>query len=404
MKLKDTGLTKQELFALAADYMIQPYTRFPLIAESGKGQYVYDSDGKEYLDFYAGVAVTSCGHADAEINNAIKQQIDAITHTSNYPYSVPQVMLAQYICEHIGMDKIIFQNSGTEANEAMIKLARKYGVDKYGAHKYEIITALNSFHGRTLGALAATGQPDSALHKGFAPLLEGFKYAEYNNLASFEQAITENTIAIMVEPVQGEGGVYAATAEFLTALRKLCDEKGLLLLLDEIQTGWGRCGALMAYMDYGIKPDAVSMAKAMGNGLPIGAMAATDALAAAFTPGAHGTTYGGNPICCAGSLAAVKKIVGDKLPQKAKELGIYFKEQLAGLPHVKETRGKGLLVGVEFDMPVADKLKMTCVKHGLLITSLGGATIRMVPPLIITKENIDTAIKIIQTALAEIYA
>lgn len=295
------------------------------------------------------------------------------------------------------MDKIFFQNSGAESNEAMIKMARKYGVEKYGPERYEIITAKMSFHGRTFGSMSATGQPNNACQIGFGDMTPGFKYAEFNSLKSFEETITDKTIAIMIEPVQGEGGVHPATQEFMIGLRKLCDEKGMLLLLDEVQTGWCRTGAVMSYMNYGIKPDIVSMAKAMGGGMPIGAICAREEVAKVFTAGAHGTTYGGHPVSCAASLAQITELLDRDLAGNAKKMGEYFMDKLKALPHVKEVRGQGLLIGVEFD----DSINGVDVKHGcidrkLLITAIGARVIRMVPPLILTEEDCDKAFEIIK--------
>jgi len=278
-------------------------------------------------------------------------------------------------------------------------MVRKYGVEKYGPEKYHIITAKKGFHGRTYGALSATGQPGTALHIGFEPLLPGFTYADFNDLDSFKAAITENTIGIMIEPLQAEGGVWPATKEFMTGLRKLCDEKGIMLMLDEIQTGWGRCGAIMDYMNYGIKPDIVTMAKAMGGGLPIGAVCATAELAAAFNPGAHGSTYAGNVVCCAASYAACKEIIEKKLPENAKKVGAYFMNKCKTLPHVKEVRGSGLLVGVEFDIPKAGDIKHHCIENKLLVTAIGTSVIRMVSPLTVTEAHCDKAYDILKIAV-----
>jgi acetylornithine/N-succinyldiaminopimelate aminotransferase len=298
------------------------------------------------------------------------------------------------------MDKIFYQNSGTEANEAMIKMARKYGVEKYGPHKYNIVTAKMGFHGRTFGAMSATGQPDNGCQIGFGPMTDGFSYAEYNNLQAFKDACTENTIAIMVEPVQGEGGVHPATQEFMTGLRQFCDEKGMLLLIDEVQTGWCRTGKPMSFMHYGIKPDIVSMAKAMGGGMPIGAICATSEVAKAFTPGSHGTTFGGSPVCCAAALAEIDELLDRDLAGNAEKMGAYFMKQLATLPHVKEVRGQGLLVGVEFDDTISGvDVKHACMDRYLLITAIGAHTIRMIPPLIITEEDCDKAFAIIKEAV-----
>ena len=399
MKLKDLNMTKDELVATAEKYMNETFKRYDFIADETKGMNIIDENGGEYLDFLGGIAVNSVGGCNEAVIAAIKEQADTLIHASNYFYTVPQTRLAQIICEAVGMDKIQFQNSGAEANEVMIKLARKYGNDKYDGKKYKIVTALNSFHGRTLATLTATGQPGSAIHKGFEPLVDGFKYAEFNNLASFEEAVTDDVIAVMVEPVQAEGGVYPATQEFMTGLRELCDRKGILLLLDEVQTGWGRTGSLMCYMDYGIKPDAVSMAKAMGGGMPIAAMCATEEAMSALGAGTHGTTFGGNPVCCAASIAAVTEIMDKKLSENAKEVGNYFMEELRKLPRVIEVRGKGLLVGVVFDADIALDVKHEAFDRRLLMSVIKPNVIRMVPPLIASKEDCDKAVSIIKESV-----
>lgn len=396
MKLKDIGLTAQEIKDKAKKYMIETYERFDFVAETAKDMYMYSTDGEAYLDFYAGIAVNSTGNCNEKVVQAVQDQCKDLMHTFNYPYTIPQALLAEKICTTIGMDKIFYQNSGAEANEAMIKMARKYGVEKYGPHKYNIVTAKMSFHGRTFGAMSATGQPDNACQIGFGDMTPGFSYAEYNNLESFKEAVSENTIAIMVEPVQGEGGVHPATKEFLVGLRKLCNEKGMLLLLDEVQSGWCRTGAVMSYMNYGIKPDIVSMAKAMGGGMPIGAICATEEVAKAFSMGSHGTTFGGHPVCCAAALAEINELLNRDCAGNAREMGDYFSAKLATLPHVKEVRHQGLFIGVEFD----EAIKGVDVKHGcldrkLLITAIGEHIIRMVPPLILTKSDCDKAFSII---------
>lgn len=405
MRLKDTGYTKEEIMKLADKYMIDTYERFPMIAERAKGMYIYDEKGEAYLDFYAGIAVNSAGNCNEKVVAAVMDQVQDLMHTFNYPYTIPQALLAEKVCTAIGMDKIFFQNSGTEANEAMIKMARKYGVEKYGPGRYNIVTAKNSFHGRSYGSMSATGQPDNGCQIGFKPMVPGFTYAEFNDLEDFKAAVTENTIAIMVEPVQGEGGVHPATREFMTGLRKLCDEKGMLLLLDEVQTGWCRTGAVMSYMNYGIKPDIVSMEKALGGGMPIGAICATAEAAKAFTPGSHGTTFGGHPVSCAAALAEVEELLDRGLAGNAKKVGEYFMKELHSLPHVKEVRGQGLLVGVEFDSAVnAVDVKHTCFKKKLLITAIGDRVIRMVPPLIVTEADCDKAVSIIREAVEELTA
>ena len=400
MKLKDTGLTFQDIKDKVDKYMIETYERFDFLAETAKDQYMYDENGTPYVDFYAGIAVNSAGNCNEKVVAAVKDQVEDIMHTFNYPYTIPQALLAEKICTTIGMDKIFYQNSGTEANEAMIKMARKYGVEKYGPKRYNIVTASMGFHGRTFGAMSATGQPDNGCQIGFGPMTDGFTYAEYNNLQAFKDACTEDTIAIMVEPVQGEGGVHPATMEFMRGLREFCDEHEMLLLIDEVQTGWCRTGKVMSFMNYGIKPDIVSMAKALGGGMPIGAICATAEVAKAFTPGSHGTTFGGHPVCCAAALAEVNELLDRDLAGNAAKIGAYFMEQLKTLPHVKEVRGQGLLVGVEFDDTISGvDVKHECLHRHLLITAIGAHIIRMIPPLIINKEDCDKAVAIIREAV-----
>ena len=400
MKLKDTGLTFQDIKDKVDKYIIETYERFDFLAETAKDQYMYDENGTPYLDFYAGIAVNSAGNCNEKVVAAVKDQVEDIMHTFNYPYTIPQALLAEKICTTIGMDKIFYQNSGTEANEAMIKMARKYGVEKYGPKRYNIVTASMGFHGRTFGAMSATGQPDNGCQIGFGPMTDGFTYAEYNNLQAFKDACTEDTIAIMVEPVQGEGGVHPATMEFMRGLREFCDEHEMLLLIDEVQTGWCRTGKVMSFMNYGIKPDIVSMAKALGGGMPIGAICATAEVAKAFTPGSHGTTFGGHPVCCAAALAEVNELLDRDLAGNAAKIGAYFMEQLKTLPHVKEVRGQGLLVGVEFDDTISGvDVKHECLHRHLLITAIGAHIIRMIPPLIINKEDCDKAVAIIREAV-----
>jgi len=399
MQLKDVKMTADQIKELTKKYMIETYERYPFIATKAKGMYLYDENDNAYLDFYGGIAVNSAGSCNDKVVAAVREQVGEIMHTFNYPYTIPQALLSQRICESIGMDKVFYQNSGTEANEAMIKIARKYGVDNFGPERYHIVTAVNSFHGRTYGALSATGQPESAIHKGFQPILPGFTYAKYNDLEAFKAACTDNTIAIMIELCQGEGGVVPATKEFVEGLRKFCDEKGMLLLFDEVQTGWGRTGTLMAYQGYGIKPDMCSMAKAMGGGLPIGAMCCTDKVAKSMGPGTHGSTYAGNPLCCAGALAEINEIIDNDLSGNAKVVGDYFSEKLKNLPHVKEVRHAGLLVGVEFDAPKAVDIKHNALDRKLLTTAIGTSIIRMVPPLIATKEDCDKAYDILKEAV-----
>ncbi|MEE8717405.1 MAG: acetylornithine/succinylornithine family transaminase [Coriobacteriales bacterium] len=403
MRLIDTGLTAQDIKDKVNTYMMETYERFGFVAERAKGMYMYDEKGEAYLDFYAGIAVNSAGNCNDKVILAIIDQCMDLMQTFNYPYTIPQALLAEKVCTTIGMDKIFYQNSGAEANEAMIKLARKYSVEKYGPHRYGIISAKMSFHGRTFGAMSATGQPDNACQVGFGDMTPGFKYAEFNNLKAFEDAIDENTCAIMVEPVQGEGGVHPATQEFLQGLRKLCDDRGLLLLLDEVQSGWCRTGAVMSYMNYGIKPDVVSMAKALGGGMPIGAICATNEVAKAFTMGSHGSTFGGHPVTCAAALAQVNELLDRDLAGNAKRMGAYLMEQLRTLPHVKEVRGQGLFVGIEFEDGINSvEVKHKAIEKHLLTTAIGTNIIRLVPPLIVEREHIDKAVQILRECVEEL--
>jgi acetylornithine/N-succinyldiaminopimelate aminotransferase len=399
MKLKDSGRTAAEIKALAKKYLIETYERYDFICERAEGVYLYDEAGEAYLDFYGGIAVNSAGNRNARVIAAVREQLDDVVHTFNYPYLIQQVLLAEKICSTLGYEKIFYQNSGAEANEAMIKMARKYGIETYGPGRYHIVTAKNSFHGRTFGALSATGQPDNACQRGFGPMLPGFSYAEFNNLDDFASKVTDDTIAIMLEPIQGEGGVHPATKEFLCGIRRLCDEKNMLLLLDEIQTGWCRTGEVMAYMHYGLKPDILSMAKAMGGGFPIGAICTSAGIAKAFNPGSHGTTYGGNSVSCAAALAQISELLDNKLAAAAKETGNYLMEKLRELPHVKEVRGKGLLVGVELDGPIGLAVKHNCLDRKLLVTLIGDRLIRMLPPLTVSRADCDRASTILSDSI-----
>jgi acetylornithine/N-succinyldiaminopimelate aminotransferase len=403
MDLEHSMLTAEDVKSLVKKYMIETYERYDFVCERAKGMYLYDEKGQGYLDFYGGIAVNSAGNCNEKVVAAVKDQVEDVMHTFNYPYTIPQALLAEKICTTIGMDKIFYQNTGTEANEAMIKMARKYGVEKYGPNKYHIVTAKHSFHGRTYGSLTATGQPDNACQIGLKPMLPGFSYADFNDLESFKSLITDNTIAIMIEPIQGEGGVIPATDEFMHGIRKLCDDNKLLLLIDEVQTGWCRTGKVMAYMNYNVKPDIVSMAKAMGGGMPIGAICATSEVSKAFTMGSHGSTFAGNPVCCAASLAEINELLDNNLAENAEKVGNYFMNKLKTLPHVKEVRGKGLMIGVEFDSPLGLDIKHGCFDRKLLVTLIGNSVIRMLPPLIATKEDCDKAYEILKASVDAAY-
>jgi acetylornithine/N-succinyldiaminopimelate aminotransferase len=393
--------TPEEIKAIAKKYMIETYERYDFVCERAEGMYLYDEKGEGYLDFYGGIAVNSTGSRNPKVVAAVKDQLDAVIHTFNYPYTVPQALLAEKICALLGYDKIFYQNSGAEANEAMIKLTRKYSIEKYGPEHYHIITAKKSFHGRTYGAMSATGQPDNVCQMGFGPMLPGFSYAEWGDVESFRSMITDDTAAIMLEPVQGEGGVHSASQAFFDGIGALCKEKNLLLLMDEIQTGWCRTGEIMGYMHYGLKPDIVSMAKALGGGMPISAICTNAEIAKAFSLGSHGSTYGGNAVCCAAAYAQIDLLLESGAAANAKEVGEYFMNKLRNLPHVKEVRGKGLLLGVEFDAPIGLDVKHRCFDRKLLVTLIGDRLIRMVPPLILSKADCDKAYDILFESVTE---
>jgi acetylornithine/N-succinyldiaminopimelate aminotransferase len=398
MLLKNTNLTAQQLKEQTDKYMVETYERFPFIAEKAEGMCFYDENGDEWLDFYGGIAVNSMGNCNPKVVKAAQEQLAQIMHTFNYPYTVPQSMLAKLVCDTLGFEKIFYQNSGTEANEAMIKMARKYGVDNYGPNRYHIVSAKMSFHGRSMGALSATGQPDTC-QRGYQPMLPGFSYADFNDLDAFKAAVTDDTIAIMLEPIQGEGGVNPGSKEFFQGIEKLCRERDMLLLFDEIQTGWFRTGPAMAFMNLGVKPDILSMAKAMGGGLPIGAIVTSAKIGKTFSPGSHGSTYGGNPVCCAAACAQISEMLDSDIGRHVEEVSAYFMDKLRALPHVTEVRGGGLLVGVVLDIPKAVDVKHGCLDRKLMLTAIGTNVVRMVPPLIVTKEECDKAYDIIKAVI-----
>ena len=379
-----------ELRLNADRYLMNTYQRQPISIVRGRGSKVYDLEGREYIDFVAGIAVNVLGHGHPDLVLAIQKQAQHLLHTSNLYYTEPQVQLAQTLAEHSFAQKVFFCNSGAEANEAAIKLARKYSHDKYGADRYEIITMTTSFHGRTLATLTATGQ--EKVQKGFAPLMPGFSYVPFNDLSAVERAITPKTAAIMLEPIQAEGGVHVAERSYLQALRELCRERDILLIFDEVQTGMGRTGTLFCYEQFGIQPDIMTLAKGLGGGVPIGACLATDSVARAFGPGTHASTFGGNPLACASALAVLRVLLDGKILDQGRRMGDYLAKGLATLKErhrcINEVRGMGLLQGVEVDFDgktvVAD-----CLARGLLINCVGDRVLRVVPALIITEREID---------------
>ena len=409
MKVSESGYTREELLEIVDTYLAEQSRRWEFIEEKGDGMYVYAENGDRYLDFFAGIAVSSAGNANKKVAKAIADQAANVIHASNYAYTLPMILLAKKVCDTIGMEKIVFQNSGTEANEAMIKMARKYGVDNYGPDRYKIVTAKNSFHGRTYGALSATGQPDSACHKGFAPLLPGFTYAEYNNLEDFKSKCDENTIGIMVEPVQGEGGVYPADPEFLKGLREFCDEKNMLLMFDEVQVGSGRTGKLFAHQNYGVEPDTCSMAKALGSGVPIGAVCARGDAAKTLTPGTHGSTFAGGPLACALAATTLDVMINEGVIENARVMGEYFRDQMHKVIEknhpkaVNEIRGLGMINGIQLNHPSGQPVVDLCYKDAnVLINNTNGNVLRFVPPLITGKEEIDLCIKAVDDAMTKL--
>ena len=390
----------EELKLYSSQYLMQNYARPPISIVRGQGCKVYDAEGREYLDFVAGIAVNALGHDHPDLVTAIEQQARHLLHASNLYYSEPQVQLAQQLVELSFGQKVFFCNSGAEANEAAIKLARKYATEKFGPERYEIITMHNSFHGRTLATLAATGQAKA--HQGFAPLPEGFSYANLNDLKSVKSLITERTAAVIVEPIQGEGGVIVANQDFMQQLRALCSERQILLIFDEIQTGIGRTGTMFAYEQYGIHPDVMTLAKGLGGGVPIGACVATDMVAQAFGPGSHGSTFGGNPLACAASLAVIRVVLGSQLLDKIQTVGSYLKKGLEELknrvPLIKEVRGKGLLQGIELSID-GKPVVQDCLTRKVLINCTAERVLRFIPPLIISRKDVDQLLKVLSDVL-----
>lgn len=380
----------EELKDDAAKYLMQTYNRQPLSIVRGRGTKVYDLEGREYLDFVAGIAVNILGYGHPDLVQAIQRQAAQLIHTSNLYYTEPQVKLARLLVDHSFADRVFFCNSGAEANEAAIKLARRYGHERYGAARYEIITMKNSFHGRTLAMVTATGQ--EKVQKGFEPLMPGFAYAPFNDFTAIESLVTERTAAIMLEPIQAEGGVHVADREYLRNLRQLCTQKDILLIFDEIQTGMGRTGTLFAYEQLGVQPDIMTLAKGLAGGVPIGACLAKDAVAAAFTPGSHASTFGGNPLACAAALAVCHVLLEGPVLENAKRMGEYLAKGLADCKNrfrlVQEVRGLGLLQGMELTID-ARTVVADALARGVLLNAANEHVLRMVPPLIMTQPEID---------------
>ena len=384
-------------------FMFRTYKRSPITLVKGDGCRVWDENGKEYVDFVAGIAVCALGHSSPVVSKALCDQSKKLVHVSNLFYTQPQTDLAQILVENSFADRVFFCNSGAEANEAAIKLARRYSKEKSGSERHGIITMDNSFHGRTMATLSATGQ--QKIKVGFDPLLEGFRYVPFNDLESLKSAIDESVCAVMLEPIQGEGGVVLPDPDYLKGVREICREHDILLILDEVQVGMGRTGRLFAYQHFGITPDIMTLAKALGNGLPIGAMMAKEELADAFGPGSHATTFGGTPLITAGALAVVKRLVNDGWTENAREMGDYFKNQLITLQQnysiIKDVKGLGLILGLLLDREGAGIVN-TCMERGFLINCVQERVLRFVPPLIIGKEDIDLLIDCLNEIFKEI--
>lgn len=391
----------QQYIEQAEQVLLHTYNRYPIVLDRGEGVYLYDISQKKYLDFAAGIAVFALGYGREDYNQALKDQIDKLIHTSNYYYSVPAVEAAKKLTKISGMDRVFFTNSGTEAIEGAIKTARRYAYNRDGDTDHEIIAMEHSFHGRSMGALAITGT--KKYREPFEPLIGGVKFATFNDLESVKAQINEKTCAIFLEPVQGEGGIYPATQEFMQGIRKLCDEKDLLMICDEIQCGMGRTGTMFAYEQYQVRPDVVTTAKALGCGVPVGAFLTTEK-AAVLVPGDHGTTYGGNPL----ATAAVQKVLDiyeqENVLQNVNTVGNYLKEQLEQLtkdyPQITDCRGRGLMFGLEWKEPVQPVIQK-CLEHGLILIAAGTNVIRFVPPLVITKQHVDEMIQILRMVLQE---
>ena len=386
----------------AEENLIHVYNRFPIALDHGEGMYLYDTEGKEYLDFAAGFAVSGLGYDNKELNQALKDQIDKLYHTSNLYYHESCGEAAQELNRISGMDRVFFTNSGGEANEGALKAARRYAYTKKTG-RYEFIAMNNSFHGRSFGAVSVTGH--DSYREPFEPVVPGVKFATFNDLDSVKALVSDKTCAIILEPLQGEGGINLATQEFMEGIRKICDENGILMICDEVQCGMGRTGSMFAWQGYGVKPDIMTMAKAIGNGVPVGAFAMTEKVAkASLLPGDHGTTYGGNPLVCAAVDTVLQIFEEEHLLEHVKEVSVYLEEQLDQLVKessaVKERRGKGLMQGLVLEKPVTEVIRKG-MEHGLITISAGGNVLRLVPPLVITKEHVDEMIEKLSKALEE---
>lgn len=389
-----------EIKQLDADYLLPVYARLPITLVRGAGVKVWDANGKEYLDFLAGIATNALGHCHPKMVAAIQEQAATLIHTAGYYFTAPVAKLAQKLTQVSGMDRVFFGNSGAEAVECAIKISRKYAKSHGGPEKYKIVAAQKSFHGRTMAAVTATGQPK--YQEPFLPMVQGFSHVPFNDIEALTAAVTDDTCAVILEPIQGEGGVYPAHKPFLEAARALCDHHQALLIFDEVQTGIGRTGKWFAYEHYGVVPDIITSAKALGGGFPIGACLARGEAATTLVPGDHGSTYGGNPLACATALAVLNTIEEEHLLANAHAMGAYFVHRL-NEPHfrdkVADIRALGLMIGVELKAPDAKRVLMESMERGLLMSAIGDYTLRLVPPLNITQSDIDAVLEILAGVL-----
>lgn len=393
----------QDLMQKSRAHICQTYNRFNLVLLSGSGCNLWDQEGRRYLDFVAGIAVCNLGHCPPELARVLYEQAQQLVHVSNLYYTEPQVKLAGELTSVCFADKVFFGNSGAEANEAAIKLARKYSRTHYGPGRYGIITMKDSFHGRTLATLSATGQ--QKVQEGFEPLVDGFRYVDFDELDSVAAAIDETVCAVLVEPIQGEGGVRVPKAEYLAGLRELCSKHNLLLIYDEIQVGMGRTGRLFSHQHEGVAPDIMTLAKALANGIPIGAMVASSEVAEAFTPGSHASTFGGTPLVTAVAIEVLRQISQQDFLDRVQGMGDYFREQLLSLHEkysfVREVRGRGLILGMELDFP-GGEIVSQCQERGVLINCTAEKVLRFLPPLIVTSEEVDRLIETLDAVFAQI--
>ncbi len=391
-----------EWIARGDKHVAKNYGRYPLVPVRGEGCRLWDADGRAYLDFLAGVAVNNLGHCHPKVVAALKEQAEKLIHCSNFYHIPAQIELAEILCEHSFGDRAFFCNSGAEANEAAIKLARKYSREKHGENRFEVITALASFHGRTIGTISATGQEKVRL--GFEPVVPGFSYVPFGDIDALKKAVNPRCCAVMLEPLQGEGGVNVPPAGYLQQVRELCDQHGLLLIFDEVQVGCGRTGTLFAYQNEGVEPDIMTLAKALAGGPPIGAMVTREEIAASFGPGTHGSTFGGNPLMATAAVAAMQTLLQDGVLDNCLAMGDYLRSRLEELKarygFITEVRGRGLILGMEMTVEGGDMV-VKALQRGLLINCTVGKVLRFVPPLTVTKEEIDEAIEILDGILAE---